>query len=106
MVQVYLSSGARVRYCLIFHLLVIFHVHDAEARFANNPAAAVMGGIQLLAMLLVAAAVGGMILVFLIYMVYVFIRRYVFKIQEPKKNFVVDKKVKCRSGRLKYYKIK
>ena len=26
-----------------------------------------------------------------------------FKIQEPNKNFVVDKKVKCRSGNKYYY---
>ena len=49
-------------------------------------------------MLLVAAAAGGIVLVFLIYMGYKLFRRYVLKIQEPGKNFVVDKKVKCRSG--------
>ena len=53
-------------------------------------------------MLLVAAAAGGIVLVFLIYMGYKLFRRYVLKIQEPGKNFVVDKKVKCRSGRYEY----
>ena len=58
---------------------------------------------EALIMLLVAAAAGGIVLVFLIYMGYKLFRRYVLKIQEPGKNFVVDKKVKCRSGRYEYH---
>ena len=49
-------------------------------------------------MLMLAAAVVGVIFVGLIYGIYKLVRRYVFKIQEPAKNFVVDKKVKCVSG--------
>ena len=58
---------------------------------------------EALIMLLVAAAAGGIVLVFLVYMGYKLFRRYVLKIQEPGKNFVVDKKVKCRSGRYEYH---
>ena len=95
----YLGSLARFRYFLISLVLLLSQVHETEARVnSSSTAAAVIGGIQLLSMLLIAAAVGGMLLVFLIYMVYIFIRRYIFKIQEPSKNFVMEKKVKCKSG--------
>ena len=33
------------------------------------------------------------------YGIYKLVRRYVFKIREPAKNFIVDKRVKCRSGK-------
>ena len=49
-------------------------------------------------MLILAAAVVGVIFVGLIYGIYKLVRRYVFKIQEPNKNFVMEKKVKCKSG--------
>ena len=45
-----------------------------------------------------AGAVGGVILVGMIYVIIKLVRRYVFKIQEPNKNFVMEKKVKCKSG--------
>ena len=38
-------------------------------------------------------------LVLLGYGVYKLIRRHVFKIREPVKNFILDKRVKCRSGK-------
>ena len=50
-------------------------------------------------MLALGCAVGGIILTFIGYVIYRMCRRHVFKIQEPNKNFVVDKKVKCRSGK-------
>ena len=50
-------------------------------------------------MLAVGCAVGGIVITFLVYVVYRLCRRHVFKIQEPDKNFVVDKKVKCRAGK-------
>ena len=81
---------------------------------------------EALVMLLVAAAVGGIVIVFCGYVgyrlvsstyyrlvrIYVNIlssdglicsqvRRYVFKIQDPKNNFRMDKKVKCRDGNKK-----
>ena len=74
-------------------------------------------------MLLVAAAVGGIVVVFCGYVGYRLVRthkivvtilnpltdgficsqvrRYVFKIQDPKNNFRIDKKVKCRDGNKK-----
>ena len=82
-------------------------------------------------MLLVAAAVGGIVVVFCGYVGYRLgsntyillagedtqdsghniqssdgficsqVRRYVFKIQDPKNNFRMDKKVKCRDGNKK-----
>ena len=85
------------RYFLLYNLLFIHQAHEAEAAIPKS-AAAVIGAAQLLSMLLIAAAVGGMFLVLIIYFVYKLVRRYVFGIKEPKKNFVVDKKVKCRSG--------
>ena len=50
-------------------------------------------------MMLMGAAVGGVILVGIIYLVYKLCRKHVFGIVEPGKNFVVDKKVKCKSGK-------
>ena len=40
----------------------------------------------------------GVVFVGLVYFIYKMVRIHVFKIREPSKNFVVDKKVKCRSG--------
>ena len=92
-----LGSLAKFRYFLLFNLLMIYQAQVAEAAIPKS-AAAVIGAAQLLSMLLIAAAIGGMFLVLIIYFVYKLVRRYVFGIKEPKKNFVVDKKVKCRSG--------
>ena len=47
---------------------------------------------------MMAGAVVAVMLIGLIYGVYKLVRRYVFKIQEPNKNFVMEKKVKCKSG--------
>ena len=97
MLEKSLGNLATSRYFLLFNLLFIHQAHEAEAAIPKS-AAAVIGAAQLLSMLLIAAAVGGMFLVLIIYFVYKLIRRYVFGFKEPKKNFVVDKKVKCRSG--------
>ena len=89
-------------------------------------------------MLLVAAAVGGIVIVFCGYVGYRLVsstyyrlvsstyyrlvriyrnilssdglicsqvRRYVFKIQDPKNNFRMDKKVKCRDGNFFFFYI-
>ena len=49
---------------------------------------------------MMAGAVVAVMLIGLIYGVYKLVRRYVFKIQEPNKNFVMEKKVKCKSGEI------
>ena len=54
---------------------------------------------QFLVMLAMGCAVGGIVLTWVGYVIYRLVRRHVFKIEEPAKNFVVDKKVKCRSGK-------
>ena len=50
----------------------------------------------------------GVIFVGLVYFIYKMVRIHIFKIKEPSKNFVVDKKVKCRSGKeeeLNFHKV-
>ena len=54
---------------------------------------------QFLVMLAMGCAVGGIVLTWVGYVIYRLVRRHVFKIEEPAKNFVVDKKVKCSSGK-------
>ena len=54
--------------------------------------------VEALVILVTAGAVVGVILVLIIHYSYKLVRRYVFKIQEPSKNFVMEKKVKCKSG--------
>merc|ERR1739848_77269 len=49
-------------------------------------------------MLMMACVVIGVILVGILVVVYKGVRRYVFKIKDPPKSFVLDKKVKCKSG--------
>ena len=53
-----------------------------------------------LVMLMMSCVVVGCMLVGLIVVVYKGIRRYVFKIKDPPRSFVVNKKVKCKSGKL------
>ena len=48
---------------------------------------------------MMGAAVGGVVLVGLVYFGYKLFRKHVLGIVEPGKNFVVDKKVKCKSGK-------
>ena len=114
--------GGRHLTLLLSCLALLHHVHVADGAISICAAAAsganfALGGLpngiigenerdqnaEALIMLLMVAAVGGVVLVGVIYFAYKMIRRYVFKIQEPNKNFVVDKKVKCRSGEKYYY---
>ena len=55
---------------------------------------------EALVMLMMSCVVVGVILVGIMVVIYKGIRRYVFKIKDPPKSFVVDKKVKCKSGKL------
>ena len=54
---------------------------------------------EALVMLMMSCVVVGVILVGLLVVVYKAVRRYVFKIKDPPKSFVVDQKVKCKSGK-------
>ena len=54
--------------------------------------------VEALVTLVTAGAVVGVILVVIIHYSYKLVKRYVFKIQEPSKNFVMEKKVKCKTG--------
>ena len=56
---------------------------------------------EALVMLMMSCVVVGVILVGLLVVVYKAVRRYVFKIKDPPKSFVVDQKVKCKSGKLR-----
>ena len=49
--------------------------------------------------MLMGAMVGGVVLVGVVYYGYKLFRKHVLGIIEPGKNFVVDKKVKCKSGK-------
>ena len=100
-------------------LFLLYNVHVADGGISISAAAAggamyALGGAgvggenyrdeqaEALIMLLVAAAAGGIVLVMIGYVGWRLFRRYVLKIQEPDKNFVVDKKVKCRAGKYRY----
>ena len=50
-------------------------------------------------MFMMGAMAAGVMILGLIVAAYKGIKRYVFKIKPPPKSFVVDKKVKCSSGK-------
>jgi len=102
---------------LISSLALLQNVDIVECRISISAAAAGgavygMGGVppgtfgtnpadenaEILVFLMMGAAVGGVVLVGLVYFGYKLFRKHVLGIVEPGKNFVVDKKVKCKSG--------
>merc|ERR1711884_68245 len=54
--------------------------------------------LQALVLFLVAALISGVLLVFVVIQAYRLFRRHVLKIPDKPKSFVMDKKVKCKSG--------
>ena len=54
--------------------------------------------LQALVLFLVAALVSGVLLVFVVIQAIRLFRRHVLKIPDKPKSFVMDKKVKCKSG--------
>ena len=98
-------------FCLTF-ALSLRHVECGVAAAAGGAAHVLLrGGVggearyvdedrEALVMLMMSCVVVGVILVGLLVVLYKAIRRYVFKIKDPPKSFVVDQKVKCKSGKI------
>ena len=108
------ATEASGRSCLLFYLtftLSLRHVECGVAAAAGGAAHVLLrGGVggeeryvdedrEALVMLMMSCVVVGVILVGILVVLYKTIRRYVFKIKDPPKSFVVDKKVKCQSGK-------
>ena len=106
-------SAGQDRSGLLFYLSFLLSLRKVECGVAAAAGGAahvlLRGGVggearvvdedrEALVMLMMACVVVGVILVGLLVAVYKVVRRYVFKIKDPPKNFVVDKKVKCKSG--------
>ena len=80
---------------------------------AAGGAAAVLGGgggerirdedAEALVMFLMAAMVSGILLVFVVVQGVRIFRRHVLKIPDKPESFVMDKKVKCKSGEKNYF---
>ena len=100
---------------LLFYLIAALslrHVECGVAAAAGGAAHVLLrGGVggearvvdedrEALLMLMMSCVVVGVFLVGIMVVIYKGIRRYVFKIKDPPKSFVVDKKVKCKSGKL------
>ena len=107
-------SAGQDRSCLLFYLSFLLSLRKVECGVAAAAGGAAhvlfaQGGVgtvenvvdedrEALVMLMMACVVIGVILVGILVGAYKVVRRYVFKIKDPPKNFVVDKKVKCKSG--------
>ena len=58
---------------------------------------------EAMVMFMMGAMVVGVAILGLMGVAYKGIKRYVFKIKPPPKSFVVDKKVKCTSGKTQFF---
>ena len=106
------SAGEDQSWILFYLILALSlrHVECGVAAAAGGAAHVLLkggvGGVdrvvdedrEALIMLMMACVVVGVVLVGILVLVYKGVRRYVFKIKDPPKSFVVDKKVKCKSG--------
>ena len=104
-------SGRSLLLSFLTFALSLRHVECGVAAAAGGAAHVLLrGGVgggervvdedrEALVMLMMSCVVVGVILVGILVVIYKGIRRYVFKIKDPPKSFVVDKKVKCKSGK-------
>ena len=58
---------------------------------------------ETMVMFMMGSMVAGVLLMALIVAIYKGVKRYVFKIKDPPKSFVVDKKVKCKNGKTGFF---
>ena len=104
------------RSCLLFCLTFVLALRQVEGGVAAAAGGAahvlLRGGVggearyvdedrEALVMLMMSCVVVGVFLVGLLVVLYKGVRRYIFKIKDPPKSFVVDQKVKCKSGKLR-----
>ena len=107
-------SARQDRSCLLFYLTFALSLRKAEcgvAAAAGGAAYMLKGMVgggegrvrdeerEAMIMFMMGAMAAGVMILGLIVAAYKGIKRYVFKIKPPPKSFVVDKKVKCNSGK-------
>ena len=106
------QSAGQDRRCLFFYLAFALSFRQVECGVAAAAGGAgyvlrglVGGGERIrdedretLIMFMMGSMAAGVMLMAIIVGFYKGIKRYVFKIKDPPKSFVLDKKVKCKSG--------
>ena len=94
-------------------LLLLYQVHVAQCRFISAAAGGVAFGIarsqgftwsdaspsDAFFVLVLCSGAGGIVVFMLGYVIWQLFKKHVLKIRRPSKNFVVEKKVKCKSGK-------
>ena len=96
-------------------LLLLYQVHEVQCRigFAAAAAGGAAYGIgrsqgfqfsdaspsEAFMVVVICSGAGGIVVFMLFYVLWQLFKKHVLKIRRPSKNFVVEKKVKCKSGK-------